>query len=272
MESLSFTGVTKRFRQGAASPVVAVNNLTLAIPAGQVTGLVGPAGAGKSTLLQLAAGRLRPTDGTVRVEGPVARIPRRLPWQMAVGGLLERAGHTVDRIPSLLTALGLGEVAGVPAALLDREAQWWLQLAVALVGAPEILLADDPPVEALTGRLRQWCKATGRTLLLATDQIGAASLACDQIYHLQAGRLVETPPAERVRRRPFPRFYEFRVRGHLSERWVRWFDGLAVTNLPDGDALIAGEIVDQGALHGVIAKVRDCGIPLLAVTPLGIKS
>lgn len=60
--------------------------------------------------------------------------------------------------------------------------------------------------------------------------------------------------------------YEIRVRGHLDGHWSEWFDGLAIVNVEDGDALLSGEIVDQSALHGVLAKVRDLGLPLIAVS------
>jgi hypothetical protein len=60
--------------------------------------------------------------------------------------------------------------------------------------------------------------------------------------------------------------YEIRVKGHLDGRWSEWFDGLAIVNVEDGDALLSGEIVDQSALHGVLNKVRDLGLPLVAVS------
>jgi len=60
--------------------------------------------------------------------------------------------------------------------------------------------------------------------------------------------------------------YEIRVKGHLDGRWSEWFDGLTIVNVEDGDALLSGEIVDQSALHGVLNKVRDLGLPLLAVS------
>ena len=46
--------------------------------------------------------------------------------------------------------------------------------------------------------------------------------------------------------------YEIRVRGHLDGHWSEWFDGLAIANVEDGDAILSGEIVDQSALHGVL--------------------
>jgi len=62
--------------------------------------------------------------------------------------------------------------------------------------------------------------------------------------------------------------YEIRVKGHLGGRWSEWFDGLEITNLENGEALLSGEIMDQAELHGVLAKVRDLGLPLVAVTSL----
>jgi hypothetical protein len=61
-------------------------------------------------------------------------------------------------------------------------------------------------------------------------------------------------------------FYKVRVKGHLDARWSEWFDGLEITNLQNGETMLYGEIVDQAALHGVLAKVRDLGLPLIAVT------
>jgi hypothetical protein len=63
--------------------------------------------------------------------------------------------------------------------------------------------------------------------------------------------------------------YEIRVRGHLNGRWSDWFDGLKVINLENGETLLSGNIADQAALHGVLIKVRDLGLPLMAVTSVG---
>ena len=63
--------------------------------------------------------------------------------------------------------------------------------------------------------------------------------------------------------------YEIRVKGHLDAHWTAWFTGLEITNLENGEAVLSGEIVDQAALHGVLAKVRDLGLPLIAVACVG---
>ena len=63
--------------------------------------------------------------------------------------------------------------------------------------------------------------------------------------------------------------YEIRLKGHLDAHWTAWFAGLEITNLENGEAVLSGEIVDQAALHGVLAKVRDLGLPLIAVACVG---
>ena len=62
--------------------------------------------------------------------------------------------------------------------------------------------------------------------------------------------------------------YEIRVTGHLSSRWAAVFDGLSLTRAEDGTTVIQGPIVDQAALHGVLQKLRDLGVPLIALTQL----
>ncbi len=59
--------------------------------------------------------------------------------------------------------------------------------------------------------------------------------------------------------------YEILIEGTLDERWSAWFDGLQITSQPSGVTVIAGEIADQAALHGLLAKVRDLGLPLVSV-------
>ena len=63
--------------------------------------------------------------------------------------------------------------------------------------------------------------------------------------------------------------YEIRIKGHLAPEWSAWFGGLTITNEPNGEAVLAGLVVDQAALHGLLAQVRDLGLPLLSVHRVG---
>jgi hypothetical protein len=60
-------------------------------------------------------------------------------------------------------------------------------------------------------------------------------------------------------------FYEIRVKGHLDSRRSEWFGGLTMTNLESGETILTGPIVDQPALYGVLAKIRDLSLPLISV-------
>jgi len=60
--------------------------------------------------------------------------------------------------------------------------------------------------------------------------------------------------------------YEIRVKGHLEARWVAWFDGLSLTQEIAGTTVIRSPVIDQAALHGLLARVRDSGLPLIGVT------
>jgi hypothetical protein len=62
--------------------------------------------------------------------------------------------------------------------------------------------------------------------------------------------------------------YEIRVKGHLAPRWAAWFDGMSLTNETDGTTNIHGWVVDQAALHGLLQKLRDVGLPLVSVTQI----
>ena len=66
--------------------------------------------------------------------------------------------------------------------------------------------------------------------------------------------------------RPEDGRYEIRLRGHLETRWAAWFDGMTLSHERDGSTVLSGPVVDQAALHGLLQKVRDLGLPLVSVT------
>jgi hypothetical protein len=65
-----------------------------------------------------------------------------------------------------------------------------------------------------------------------------------------------------------PGLYEIRLKGHLDGKWVAWFEGLAITLEEDGNTLLTGPVIDQAALHGLLKKVRDLGMPLVSINPV----
>jgi hypothetical protein len=64
-----------------------------------------------------------------------------------------------------------------------------------------------------------------------------------------------------------PMVYQIRIKGYLGSQWTDWFEGLTITLEENGDTLLTGQVADQAALHGLLKKVRDLGMPLISVCP-----
>lgn len=73
--------------------------------------------------------------------------------------------------------------------------------------------------------------------------------------------MIDKPPSD------LP-LYEIRLKGHLDVQWITWFDGLTITLEKNGDTLLSGPVTDQAALHGLLKKVRDLGMPLISVVQI----
>ena len=85
-----------------------------------------------------------------------------------------------------------------------------------------------------------------------------------------AGNAAGSASGEREDERSADRqIYQIRIRGHLDSRWSRWFGGLRLIHEQDGTTLLTGPVADQPALHGLLVKIRDLGLPLLSVNALG---
>jgi hypothetical protein len=69
-----------------------------------------------------------------------------------------------------------------------------------------------------------------------------------------------------------PEVYEIRLKGQIDQRWAAWFDGLTVTNTGGDETVLVGPVIDQTALHGLLAKVRDLNLPLISVRRIELGS
>jgi branched-chain amino acid transport system ATP-binding protein len=225
---VELTGVTKRF-----GGVTAVDDVTLALEPGSITGLIGPNGAGKTTLLNLLTGYLTPTAGSIRVGGQ--DVTGRRPHVVAAAGvgrtyqnllLLDQetvrenvaigrhratslrarrsAGPQPDVVGDLLQALGIADVAESPVAALPYGVRRRVEMARALATEPRVLVLDEPTAGMTRdegddiGELVQRVRERGTTVLLVEHNVRLVSAVCDEVAVLQWGRLIARTSAELV--------------------------------------------------------------------------
>ncbi len=216
---------------GVDGPLIAVRDLTLDIPAGSFTVVIGPNGCGKSTLLRAIAGLLTPASGDVRIGGGAdgqpragdGRVglafqqPRLLPWlstleNVALPLTLQgiAAAEAWNRATEALERVGLADAAGLLPAHLSGGMAQRAGLARALITDPPILLLDEPfsALDALTreafdGELERLWMDRPRTIVLVTHSVSEAVRMADRIVVMTArpGRVSEVIPVDRPRPR-----------------------------------------------------------------------
>jgi ABC-2 type transport system ATP-binding protein len=196
--------------------LLALDDLSLEIPVGQVVGLVGPNGAGKTTLLDVVSGLLRPTTGTVTVFGQdVARRGREVRAQLGVvpqeTALYEEVSarqnlrfaaalyDVVDekaRVEAVLAVVGLTARGDDAVRTLSGGMQRRLAIARALLHEPRMLILDEPTLGVdIEARHQIWShvrklRGQGKTVLLSTNYLDEAEALCDRVVMLRAGKKV----------------------------------------------------------------------------------
>ncbi len=209
-------GLTMRY-----GDVVAVDDISFTVPAGEFFGLLGPNGAGKTTTLETIEGLREPTQGTVSIDGhdPSRREPelqRRIGVQLQSSSFFERLtaveqlrtfgalyGVRASRLDELLEQVGLTEKADAQVEDLSGGQKQRLSIACALVHDPEVVFLDEPTA-ALDPQARRnlWdvlrsINGSGRTVVLTTHYMEEAEALCDRVAIIDHGRLLEldTPRA-----------------------------------------------------------------------------
>ncbi|ONK12636.1 ABC transporter ATP-binding protein [Streptomyces sp. MP131-18] len=219
-EALRLVGVTKVYGTDAENSVTALDNVSLSLPAGSFTAVMGPSGSGKSTLLQCAAGLDRPDSGAVVVDGEemtggteaqLAKFRRRrvgfvfqqynlLPTLTVAQNTtlpLKLAGRRVDRekARTILAQVGLADRLGHRPDELSGGQRQRVAIARALVTEPSVIFADEPTgaLDTRSARdvlhlLQEAVRFHGRTVVMVTHDPVAASYA-DSVLFLADGRL-----------------------------------------------------------------------------------
>jgi ABC-2 type transport system ATP-binding protein len=281
--------IRRVFTPRKREPVVALDGVSLAIPAGEVHGLLGPNGAGKTTLVKILSTVLLPSGGRAFVGGhdvvteteavrPLIGIvfggERGLYTRLSArqnleywGALYRLSGAQIkQRSAELLERVGLTERADQRVEEFSRGMKQRLHLARGLMGDARVLFLDEPttgmdPLAAREFRaLINQLKGEGRTILLTTHDMVEAETVCDRVTLIDRGRILatETP---RSLGSLISRFQRIDVEDAPQDvlEAIRAIDGVSsVTTLEDGTVRI--EVHEEGATTLVLKELVDVGV------------
>lgn len=293
--AVEINALNKIYFTRAGPPVKAIDNLTLSIPGGQVFGILGASSAGKTTLVKIMGGMVIPTSGEVRLNGYNLRQEYNLAVQqvgVALEGTQEVNSHLsvwenlkrVGRVKGcseemlkqhakqLLHKLDLSNAWHSPMHELSRGQRRKVAFMSALLADPPITVFDEPlsgfdakATETVKIWLKRLAHEQGKTVVLTSRHPDVAQELCDQVAIIHKGQLAVVLSTSELLKSAQPVF-QIKVKGHLAHHWREWFDNLDMIHTDGGETIITGPVVDQAALHGLIIRIRDLGLPLFSVT------
>jgi ABC-2 type transport system ATP-binding protein len=269
-------------------PVVALDGVSLTVPAGEVHGLLGPNGAGKTTLVKILSTVLVPTSGRASVLGhdvvaeaklvrPQIGIvfggERGLYWRLTGRQNLEYWGALYKltrpeirrRAATLLDRVGLADRADERVETYSRGMKQRLHLARGLIGDAKVLFLDEPTTgmdplaarefRALIGELR----GEGRTILLATHDMAEAEALCDRVTLIDRGALIATE-SPRTLGRVISRFQRIDVEGAGEEVLARIAGLAGVAGVAAAAVGVRIEVDEEGVTAQVLRLLVDAGV------------
>jgi ABC-2 type transport system ATP-binding protein len=288
--AIELRGLTKRFGH-----VIAVEDVSLQIPPGQVFGLLGPNGAGKTTTIKMIAGLVTPTEGAARLGGydigtqrsqavqqigAVLEGSRNVYWSLSAWqnllyfGRLKglRGAEIKPRAERLLRDLGLWDRRNELAGGFSRGMQQKVAVAASLVTDPQIVLLDEPTVglDVEAARtVRQWvvrlAHDEGKTIVLTTHQLAMAEELCDRVAVIRDGRIITDLPTGDL----LDRYVEDRFAVEAAGTREALVDALAADlalESANGRTTIELPTADQDSLHAVLARLHAASVPVLGVS------
>ncbi len=285
--ALEVTRLRKVYRAPGGADIVAVDDLSFAVRAGEVVALLGPNGAGKTTAMLLALRLLDPDGGEARLFGgdpeqlsarrrigfapDAPQFPRQLTGQQILRLHAEllgfRRGEAHARAERFAADVGLGEAARRPSATYSRGQAQRLGLALALLGDPDLVLLDeptaglDPAGVAAMRELLVSLRARGAAVLLNSHLLSEVERVCDRALFLKQGRLLRTHEMRSSGRRAEVRLADA---APLQARLAELLPGAVI----EGDRLRI-EAASEEEVPELVRKLVEAGARILEVRLAG---
>ncbi|MGZ5293159.1 MAG: ABC transporter ATP-binding protein [Actinomycetota bacterium] len=251
--------------------VVALDDVSFAVPEGAIVGFVGPNGAGKTTAMRIVLGVLGPDAGEVRWRGqpvdalarrrfgympeerglyPKMRVREQLVYLARLHGL--PAGHAARRADEIVATMGVEERAGDRVESLSLGNQQRVQLAAALVHEPDALVLDEPfsgldpvGVDVLAGVLRRQAQNHGVPVVFSSHQLDLVERICDAVVLIDHGRIVASGTIDERRASRARRLLRVEVVGP-ADGWYDALPGVTLESESDGGVvLLLDDDVDE---------------------------
>ncbi len=284
--------LSKSYPKRNAPPVIAVNDVSLAIPAGQVFAFLGPNGAGKTTTIKMMCGLITPDSGSTLLNG-FDSTHQHFKAMSQIGVVLEGTRNVYWRLNAWENLMYFGRIKGLGGARLKARAEQFLRdldlwdrrkdlvnefsrgmqqkvsIACALIHDPPIVLLDEPTLglDVQSSRtVKSWvsklAREEGKTIVLTTHQLDMAEALCDRVAIMNKGRLVANQPVSELLNVFRQEYYQITLRGRLNSNRPEWLHGLKIDE-EEGETTLTGAIAGQDALHTLLDGLYSLGLPLL---------
>ncbi|MCL0059702.1 ABC transporter ATP-binding protein [Dehalococcoidia bacterium] len=296
---LEVRNLTKVYRQRRGEDVVAVDDIGFIIKKNEVVGLLGPNGAGKTTTIKCICTLIRPTSGSIRINGTDAQRNTRIAlrhvaavlegnrniyWRLSVRENLEffaglqgiRSGRVRSYIDELIEMFQLKEKERTDARNLSRGMQQKLAVACALVKKTEVLLLDEPTLgldvetsHELRFALKEMARRGERTIILSSHDMSVVQDICERVIIVNNGKIVTDDQVANLLRLFQASAYRFEIEGRLSKQQERQleerFEMLKISET-DHHTEIEAQLEDGNRIYEVmdILKAGDSRIRSIA--------
>ncbi|MCD5412769.1 MAG: ABC transporter ATP-binding protein [Dehalococcoidia bacterium] len=296
---LEVRNLTKVYRQRRGEDVVAVDDIGFIIKKNEVVGLLGPNGAGKTTTIKCICTLIRPTSGSIRINGTDAQRNTRIAlrhvaavlegnrniyWRLSVRENLEffaglqgiRSGRVRSYIDELIEMFQLKEKERTDARNLSRGMQQKLAVACALVKKTEVLLLDEPTLgldvetsHELRFALKEMARRGERTIILSSHDMSVVQDICERVIIVNNGKIVTDDQVANLLRLFQASAYRFEIEGRLSKQQERQleerFEMLKISEA-DHHTEIEAQLEDGNRIYEVmdILKAGDSRIRSIA--------
>ncbi len=280
-----------------AKPFIAVDNLNVSIPQGQVVGFLGPNGAGKTTTVKMICGLITPTKGNIYLHGYHINKNRNHAMQQ-IGVVLEGARNIYWQLSAWQNLRYYGRLKGTPSKLLSLRAEELLKeldlwdrrhelvgelsrglqqrvaVACSLIANPPIIILDEPTLALdiqSAHMIQQWiqylAEAQQKTIIITTHQLDIAEQICKRVIIMNKSKLIADKSVDELIQLYKDDYYQIIIQGIATSETIKKFDQFTIT-YEENKTILCGPLKKTEQLYPLIDILKAKGLALLSATKI----